>query len=412
MKEKIVTKNFIFAFMSQFCSAMVMYMLLGTITEYAEGMGTTVTLAGMVSGIYVFGGLCARLYSCIGLDRWGWKRLAMMAMILHFVVCCCYFLVDNIAVLILVRFIHGLGFGAAANATMTICMSFFPKSRYGEATGYFMLSTTLAVAVGPFVGGKVYDVFGGTGCFTMACILSFLMVVFMAFVDIRGLDPGSRKKRERALCMKKEESAGGGEIRGAAGDAKPQAKGLNRFIEVKAIPVSLCILMCAFGYVAIMSFYRLFAVEYDLTDEFAYFFLFYGGFLLLTRTFGGKLQDKYGDNVICIPGVLGQAIGIACVAWHPCMVTIIICALGCSLGFGMLSSACNVIVCRQAGPERRPYAITTFWLCCDGGVGIGPSILGAIAAASGFQTMYFAAAIITFIGLPIYYFSYGRKYRK
>ena len=68
MKEKIVTKNFIFAFMSQFCSAMVMYMLLGTITEYAEGMGTTVTLAGMVSGIYVFGGLCARLYSCIGLD--------------------------------------------------------------------------------------------------------------------------------------------------------------------------------------------------------------------------------------------------------------------------------------------------------------------------------------------------------
>lgn len=400
MKEKIITRNFIFAFMSTFCSAMVMYMLLGTITEYAESMGTTVTLAGMVSGIYVFGGLCSRLYSGIGLDQWGWKRLAVMAMVLHFAACCCYFFVNNIVLLIIVRFIHGLGFGAAANATLTIAMSIFPKSRYGEATGYFMLSTTLAVAVGPFAGGKVYDAFGSTGCFMMACVLSFLMLIFIGFIDIRGIDPGSRKAREGALCAKKEEHA------------KPQAKGLNRFIEVKAIPVSLCILMCAFGYVAIMSFYRLYAVEQDLTQEFAYFFLFYGGFLLLTRTFGGKLQDKYGDNVICIPGVIGQAIGIACVAWHPCMATIIICALGCALGFGMLSSACNVIVCRQAGPERRPYAITTFWLCCDGGVGIGPSILGAIAAASGFQMMYFAAAIITFIGLPIYYFSYGRKYRK
>ena len=409
MKEKIITKNFIFAFISQFCSAMVMYMLLGTVTEYAEGMGSSVTLAGMVSGIYVFGGLCSRLYSGLGLEQWGWKRLAVMAMSLHLIACCGYFLVNNIVSLIIVRFIHGLGFGAAANATLTIAMSIFPKSRYGEATGYFMLSTTLAVAVGPFAGGKVYDVFGSGGCFMMACILSFLMLMFIAFVDIRGIDPGSRKARERALCMQRAESGAEGEKRGAPGDAEPQCRGIQRFIEIKAVPVSLCILMCAFGYVAIMSFYRLYAVETGLENEFAYFFLFYGGFLLLTRTFGGKLQDKYGDNVVCIPGIIAQFIGLLCVAWHPCMATIIICALGCALGFGLLSSACNVIVCREAGPVRRPFAITTFWICCDGGVGIGPSILGAVATASGFQMMYFAAAFITLLGLPIYYFSYGRK---
>lgn len=390
MREKILTKNFIFAFLSLFCSAMVMYMLLGTVTEYAEGMGTTVTLAGLVSGIYVFGGLCSRLGSGVALQKLGWKRLAIIAMAVHFVACCCYFLVDGIAMLIIVRFVHGLGFGASANATMTIGMSILPKSRYGEATGYFMMATTLAVAAGPFAGGLVYDGLGPIGCFAMASILSFLMLVFIALMDLSRVDPGPQAKIESRR----------------EGD---DVRGLDKLLEVKAFPVSVCILLCAVGYAAIMSFYRLYAAEVDLVKEFAYYFLFYGGFLLASRPLAGKLQDKYGDNIVCIPGIIAQTIGLILLAWQPCMLTIILCALGCALGFGTLNSACNAIVCRNAGPERRPYAITTFWICCDGGVGIGPTLLGAVVTASGFTTMYYIAALATLLALPVYYFAVIRR---
>lgn len=393
MKEKIITKNFILTFLSQFCSAMVMYMLLGTITEYASTMGTTVTLAGLVSGIYVFGGLCSRLYSGVGLQRWGWKRLAVAAMSLHFIACCGYFFVQNITLLVLIRFVHGLGFGASANATMTIGMSILPKSRYGEATGYFMLAPTLAVAAGPYIGGIAYDTFGSGGCFAMACFLSFLMLAFLAGVDLRGIDPGSRRLRQEEDARK---------LRTAA-----QPRGLNKLLEVKVFPVSVCILLCAVGYAAVMSFYRLYAAETELQTEFSYYFLFYGGFLIITRTMAGKLQDRYGDNIVCIPGIIAQTIGLFCIAFHPSMTTIVLCALGCALGFGSLSSACNVIVCNKAAPERRPYAITTFWLCCDGGVGIGPLLLGALVTAAGFQFMYFAAAALTLLALPVYYFAHG-----
>lgn len=411
MREKILTKNFIFAFLSLFCSAMVMYMLLGTVTEYAEGMGTSVTLAGLVSGIYVFGGLCSRLGSGAALQKLGWKRLAIMAMTLHFVACCCYFLVDGIVVLIIVRFVHGLGFGASANATMTIGMSILPKSRYGEATGYFMMATTLAVAAGPFAGGLVYDGLGHMGCFAMASILSLLMLVFIALMDLSGVDPGPRAGTNTRARAKDASSQGTlraeelqSTLRADAGSlAGP--KGLNKLLEVKAFPVSVCILLCAVGYAAIMSFYRLYAAEVDMTKEFAYYFLFYGGFLLASRPLAGKLQDKYGDNIVCIPGIIAQTIGLVLLAWHPSMVTIILCALGCALGFGTLNSACNAIVCRNAGPERRPYAITTFWICCDGGVGIGPTLLGAVVTASGFTTMYYIAALATLLALPVYYFA-------
>lgn len=402
MREKILTKNFIFAFSSLFCSAMVMYMLLGTITEYAEGMGTGVTLAGLVSGIYVFGGLCSRLGSGAALQRLGWKRLAIIAMTIHFLACCCYFLVDNITMLILVRFVHGLGFGASANATMTIGMSILPKSRYGEATGYFMMATTLAVAAGPFAGGIVYDSLGPMGCFAMASILSLLMLVFIALMDLSSVDPGPRAGTDTRAAVK--DTASQSALCADAGSIAEQ-KGLNKLLEVKAFPVSICILLCAFGYAAIMSFYRLYAVEVDLTKEFAYYFLFYGAFLLASRPLAGKLQDKYGDNVVCIPGIIAQTLGLVLLAWNPCMVTIILCALGCALGFGTLNSACNAIVCRQAGPQRRPYAITTFWICCDGGVGIGPTLLGAIVTAAGFTAMYYIAALVTLLALPLYYFA-------
>ncbi|MBQ4596306.1 MAG: MFS transporter, partial [Firmicutes bacterium] len=284
MHEKILTKNFIFAFLSLFCSAMVMYMLLGTITEYAEGMGTGVMLAGLVSGIYVFGGLCSRLASGAILQKLGWKRLAVIAMTAHFLACCCYFLVDSIGTLILIRFIHGLGFGASANATMTIGMAILPKSRYGEATGYFMMATTLAVAAGPFAGGLVYDSLGPTGCFAMAALLSLLMLVFIVLMDLRGIDPGPHAGTDTRARAKG--TASQSETLADAPQAAP--KGINKLLEVKAFPISICVLLCAMGYVSIMSFYRLYAAEVDLAREFTYYFLFYGGFLLATRPLAGK----------------------------------------------------------------------------------------------------------------------------
>lgn len=62
MEYKIFTKRFWLTFGSQFFIAMVMYTLMSTMTEYASSLGTTASIAGLVSGIYVFGGLCSRLY--------------------------------------------------------------------------------------------------------------------------------------------------------------------------------------------------------------------------------------------------------------------------------------------------------------------------------------------------------------
>ena len=127
--EKIFTKSFFLIFGALLFTALVMYALMSTVTEYATAMGSSATIAGLVSGIYVFGGLCSRIYSCNALEKKGWKKIALIFMSIHFLACLLYFIVDDVNLLLIVRFIHGIGFGASANAVVTIATAILPKKR-------------------------------------------------------------------------------------------------------------------------------------------------------------------------------------------------------------------------------------------------------------------------------------------
>ena len=150
-----------------------------------------------------------------------------------------------------------------------------------------------------------------------------------------------------------------------------------------------------------MSFYRLYGQATSLVEEFNSFFLIYAAALLVSRPVAGKLQDKFGDNAICYPCMAAQVIGIVLLAWKPCMLTIIICAICGALGYGTLNSALNVIVNRRASDERRAYAVTTYWAFSDLGVGIAPALLGIVAGAMDYHAMYYTAAVVSALALPI-----------
>jgi len=205
----------------------------------------------------------------------------------------------------------------------------------------------------------------------------------MGLADVKAIEPGCAVNKS----LKKE--------------VKP--KGIYSLLEPKAVPISLCILFMSFGYAAMISFYRLYAATKNMTKEFSIFFLIYAIVLIISRLLAGKLQDRFGDDVVCYPSFIIQPIGLALLAFKPCILTIVICASAGALGYGTINSCLNAILNRNISNERRPFAATTYWACCDLGVGVGPLLLGAIVAAAGYHTMYFAAAGLSLIALPAYY---------
>ncbi|MBE6489882.1 MAG: MFS transporter [Methanobrevibacter sp.] len=379
-EDRIFTKSFLLVFGALLFTALVMYVLMSTVTEYATAMGSSAMIAGLVSGIYIFGGLCSRIYSGNALERIGWKKTALIFMSIHFISCLLYFLVSDVTLLIIVRFIHGIGFGASANAIVTIASDVLPKKRFGEAFGYFMLGTTLAVGLGPFIGGFAYDFTGSNGCFLLASIFSALALISIYFVDVSAHDPGNNPK------------------------AIQSSFGIDKVFEVSAIPVSFFTALTSLGYISILSFNRLYAAEINLTSAFSWFFIIYCVILIVSRPIAGKVQDKGGDMIVCVTGIVAQAIGLFLIAVYPSTLTVIICAVCAALGFGTLNSACTTIVTRNVSENRRSYAVSTFFIFCDATMGFGPALLG-IFAVSGYAPVYLISSIITLLALPICIFA-------
>ena len=380
--EKIFTKSFFLIFGALLFTALVMYALMSTVTEYATAMGSTATIAGLVSGIYVFGGLCSRIYSGDALERIGWRKIALVFMSIHFLACLLYFIVDNVTLLIIVRFVHGIGFGASANAIVTIASAILPKKRFSEAFGYFMLGTTIAVGLGPFIGGFLYDATGSTGCFAAASVFSALALIFIVLIDVDKYD-----------------------VKDEIADEKSYS-GLERIIEYGAVPVSFFTALTSLGYVSILSFYRLYAVEVNLTTVFSWFFIIYSICLVITRPLAGRIQDNGGDLIVCVVGIIAQSIGLFLIAVMPSNLTVIICAVCAALGFGTLNSACTAIITRRTPEHRRSYALSTFFIFCDATMGFGPALLGLfVSASTGYAPVYIISSIITILALPICLYS-------
>ena len=396
-EDKIFTIDFFLIFGALLFTALVMYALMSTVTEYATSMGTSATIAGLVSGIYIFGGLCSRIYSANALERRDWKKLAIIFLSIHFLACIFYFFANNVTLLLIVRFIHGLGFGASANAIVTIASAILPKKRFGEAFGYFMLGTTIAVGLGPYISGFFYDNWGSIGSFSLATSFAFLGLLSIILLDISKYEIMHNSEIEDVIEEEKEYSL---EEKGTI------RRIIDKIFEIPAIPVSLFTGLTSLGYVSILSFYRLYAVEVNLVGAFSLFFIIYSIVLVASRPIAGRIQDNYGDRIICFTGIIAQAIGLFLIAWMPSTITVFICAVCAALGFGTLNSACTAIVTRDTSANRRPYAISTFFIFCDGTMGFGPALLGSfVSAASGYAPVYFISSFITLLALPIAFFA-------
>ena len=384
VQDPIFTKKFFLTFLSILTQAIVMYLLITTISEHATALGAGATVAGLVSGIYIFGSLCSRFCSGHAMETIGWKKMAIWSSAMHCLVCGGYFLSDNIGLLLLVRFIHGLSFGAASNAVSTIGRAILPQKRFAEGCGYLMLATTLAIGFGPFIGGLIYTNFGSSGCFTSAMLMGFISLISIWFVDVHRYDP--------ATCPA---------IKTKEIQADPPI-GLNRYIEMKALPISSVSALCGFGYIGIVTFGRLFAASENLMHIFAYFFLIYAFVLIFSRPLAGKIQDKYGNKIVCYSSVWAQVIGLTVLALYPSTITVILCAIGCGLGFGTILSANYAIACKSVPTHRFSYAVSTYYMLSDIAFGFGPGLLGfLLSETANYRLMYGISALITLTALPV-----------
>lgn len=371
------TKNFIIINVINLLIFFSFQMLLPTLPIYVKKLGGTNSVIGLVTGIFVVSSVIIRPISGLLLDKLGRKKVFLVGLLVFILSVFSYSLLPFISVILIIRFIHGFGWGAVSTASSTIASDNIPKERFGEGMGYFSLTSSLAMAIAPVIGLSLISKYSFNVLFYVSTILAVL-----------GLITTFKLKYKKI-------------------ENKEQSKIKGSLYEKSSIYPSIIIFFVTVTYGALTSFLPLYAAEKGI-QNIGMFFTVYAAALFISRPLFGKVIDKLGFDYTIIPGLICIIVAMVLLSNASNMHMFLITAFIYGIGFGATQSSLQTMSIAGVPSERLGAANATFLTAFDCGIGLGSIILGVVSSNIGYAEMYLwagAAAVIAFI----LYFAIGRK---
>lgn len=391
MKEKLWTTTFVVNMLLNFIFYLVFYLptvVIGTMAM--ERYHASASIAGILSGIFIVGGFIARLWAGNNMKRLGAKKLLYIGTLIYFLLTFAYFFVHSVVLLLILRLVHGLGFGIAATASGTLAGAIVPSSRRGEGIGYYALSVTLSSAVGPFLSMFLYRTSGFYSLIWLSVLLLFIALVGIFFIHVEKTTDSSNSV-----------------------DNKVHKKfAWSNYFEKEALPISLIAFLIGISYSSILSFMDAYARNIHLSEAASFFFLVYAITVLLSRPITGRVFDGFGDNFVMYPTYLFFALGLLLIGFAHSGWMLLLAAIFIGLGYGSFSPFGQAIAIRNSEAHRLGITTSTFFGFMDMGVGFGPFILGMFMPLLGYRNLYFASAILALLIAVIYHFVHGRHAKR
>lgn len=368
-RAQLWTKDFVVGVGLNLAMSMVFYLLMTSMAGYAVArFSAGQAAAGFASSGFIVGAVIARILTGKYLDFIGRRTLLVISMAVFVLASLAYIAADSLVLLIVIRLIHGVAFGAGNTAIMTAIQSIIPASRRGEGTGYFGTATTVSTALGPYLG-VVLPQRWDFGVLFLASALMSLIALILCFL----------------LRLPKQELTP--EQRAAKWHLHPRT-----FVDRDGLRIGLIMLIAGTAYAAALVFLAGYAAENGVPAAASMFFVAFAAASLVARLFVGRIQDVYGDNVVIYPVLALNAAGNLFIALWPTMTGIVIAGVLVGLGFGSLMPSAQTITVKSVEMARVPVATSSFFLLLDVGSGIGPIILGALMPLTGGRGMFLLCA--------------------
>lgn len=378
------SRNFITICFSSFFVYMTFYILAVTLPTFVlEQLHGSNQQIGLVTTVFIIAAVIFRPLTGKWLDELDKKKIILFSLILFAVCSILHLVVTNFYVLLLLRFIHGIGFGIAATATSAVVIHIIPVSRRGEGIGYFSLFMSLAMVIGPFLGLTLMTNFS----FNVLFIACFILALLSLLCGLMTRLPHTPSPVQIAT---------------SSWDWK-------RFIEPKAIPISLAGAVLAFSYGAISTFISVYAKSIGLEKIASYFFMVFAAMILISRPFTGKLFDRRGEHVLVYPGIILFVVGMIWLSQANTAFIFLLTGGIIGLGFGALLPSFQALAVRSAPSHRSGLATGTYFVFFDSGYGLGSYVLGIIAAQTNYHTMYLIGGIVVAFTVVLYYGLHHRK---
>ncbi len=259
MIEKLWTANFLKACLANFLMGFAFYLIGTTMPFYiGEKYGATEAETGLVLASYIIATLLVRPFSGYIVDAFSRKKVYLIAYFFFVFVYFGYMWASTMMLFVIARMMHGVTWSVITTSSSTVAIDIIPAKRRGEGLGFFGLTTTIAMSVGPFIGLYLYENFEFKYNF-----YSTIVVGILGFITALTIKLPKREFKPK------------------------QVLSLDRFILKPALPIGINVLFIAISFGMLFTYAAKFGLN-ELKISSTGFFLFiygdrYGGIAFFCR---------------------------------------------------------------------------------------------------------------------------------
>ncbi len=382
----IFTKNFVAISLINLIVMTAYYLLFVISSPYAaERFAVTPSTAGLVAGLMLIGCLIGRFFTGRIIALAGFRKVLFVSIAIYTVSLVLYLVAGNLAELMVVRFIGGVGVGAIGTVTGTLVTYIVPPHMHGRGINYFSLSTTLALALGPFLGLALMRVISFSGIFLLCSamgLVCFLIALLLSLPPVVAADAHEDRRFH-----------------------------LDDYIEYTVVPLAAVVMLVSVSYGCVQAFMAPYAGEIGLAGAASGFFLMYAAAGFCLRPFAGKLLDSRGTNIVIYPSLVIGACGFYLLSHVVSSPALLLSGVLIGAGISNLQTAAQTASIRMVTKGRFASATSTYYISLDLGVGLGPYALGFLVPSMGYQGLYMGSMALILLSIPLYYCVHGRKER-
>ncbi|WFN34347.1 MFS transporter [Methanogenium sp. S4BF] len=290
--------------LSVFISLVGIGMVVPILSVYADTLGASSFWIGVVFAAFSFSRtVCMPLFGRLS-DRYEKKQIMAAGLFFYAVISLGYIIAPTVALLTVVRFVHGIASAMIAPVAMAYLGGIAGEGEEARIMSRFQASMLFGFGAGPLMGGVIYDLFGFSAAFYALMAFSALacLIVVLFLPEERTLMPsaasavGNLKKTESELYS--------GIPKGGVGLDGWRA--LCSFLGNPLYGGTMVIsFVCEFGMIAILVFIPLFVPLLGISPAGAGIIISLNVFAAGTLQMAfGRIGDRKNRWLLIIPGAL------------------------------------------------------------------------------------------------------------